>query len=637
MIPINKKSAFLFIITFAVYFNTLWNGYSFDDNFIENTQVKSKGLSAIKEIFTSHYWQEKENTFGYRPLVRFTYYVELQIFGQTPAVSHLMNILLYAITVLLLFNILKKLFPTNEKLSWWISLLFTLHPIHTEVVASLKNREEIFMLMLGLISIWMALRYIEQANIRYLFFSIIFIWFSLLSKESGAVFSLLIPFTILVYVNFDVKTLTHKFHLSIYFLALMISSWILYKLPGWILTPEDKILFPFENPLYDNYSRISRILLSAESLGFYFWKLLFPFPLLYYYGYNMINIPQSISFYILLTLFLVVASLFLLFTRKKRNPILIFSLLWFWIALLPFSNYFMPINGIVAERLTYTASIGFITIFTFTLFQFKKVRLYILIGISFIFSIITIYRNQEWNSVESLLRADMPYLENSAKANAAFATFLLNKTNTKAHNNLQVSIATIDSIVLHYKKAIEIYPKYYAAMNNLGLVYYTYKQNDTLANYWFNKALTIKPNYSEAAYNLAKLKLRQKDTIESIHLLKKALQHDSSNIFVLNDLVNLYFFLNKKDTAIFYNKKILLVDSNTDKPYINFGNFALMEKDTAHAVEQWEIAIQKNPSNLPLLYGLSRYFRQNRNEKKALYYENLIFQQQKKQHKSTKL
>jgi hypothetical protein len=174
----NKKNAFLFLITFALYFNTLWNGYSFDDNFIENSQVKSNGLTAIKEIFTSHYWQEKENTFGYRPLVRFTYYVELQLFGQTPAVSHLINILLYAITVLLLFNILKKLFPTNEKLMWWISLLFALHPIHTEVVASLKNREEIFMLMFGLSGIWMALRYVEQVKTRYLFFSIIFICFS---------------------------------------------------------------------------------------------------------------------------------------------------------------------------------------------------------------------------------------------------------------------------------------------------------------------------------------------------------------------------------------------------------------------------------------------------------------------------
>jgi len=630
MISINKKSAFLFLITCAVYFNTLWNGYSFDDNFIENFQVKSSGLTAVKEIFTSHYWQEKQNTFGYRPLARFTYYVESQFFSKNPAISHLINILLYAITVLLLFNILKKLFPKNETLTWWISLLFALHPIHTEVVASLKNREEIFMLLFGLSSIWMALRYVEQVKTRYLFFSIIFIWFSLLSKENGVVFSLLIPVSILVYINFDIKMLTNKFSLSIYFLSLILSSWIFYKLPGWILTPEDKILFPFENPLYENNSKINRLLLSAESLGFYFWKLLFPFPLLYYYGYNMLDIPQSITFHILLSLFALIASIILL-TRKKRCPILIFSILWFWIALLPFSNYFIPINGIVAERLTFTASIGFIATLTFLLFQFKKISSYLLIGISFVFSIITINRNQEWKSVESLLRADMPYIENSAKANASFATFLLNKTNTKAQNNFQINITTIDSIIFHYKKAIEIYPNYYAAMNNLGLVYFSYKKNDTLANYWLNKALAINPSYSEAAYNLSKVKLRQKDTLGSIHLLKKALQHDSSNIFVLNDLVNQYLFLNKKDTAIFYNKKILLVDSNSDKPYINFGNFALLEKDTARAVKQWEIAIQKNPSNLPLIYGLSRYFRQNKNEKKALYYENLMFQQQRKQ------
>ncbi len=626
----NKKIAFLFLITFALYFNTLWNGYSFDDNFIENSQVKSNGLTAIKEIFTSHYWQEKENTFGYRPLVRFTYYVELQLFGQTPAVSHLINILLYALTVLLLFNILKKLFPTNEKLMWWISLLFALHPIHTEVVASLKNREEIFMLMFGLSGIWMALRYVEQVKTRYLLFSIIFVCFSLLSKENGVVFSLLIPLTLSVYINFNFKALKSKITLTIYILILFLSSWILYKLPGWILTPEDKILFPFENPLYDNYSRISRLLLSAESIGFYFWKLLFPFPLLYYYGYNMLDIPHSLTYYILLSLFALMASIFLL-TRKKRNLILTFSILWFWIALMPFSNYFIPINGIVAERLTFTASIGFIATLTFLLFQFKKISPYLLIGISFLFSIITIYRNTEWKSVERLLRADMPYLENSAKANTTFATFLLNNVNTNAKNNLRISNSTIDSIIFHYKKAIDIYPNYYAAMNNLGLVYFHYKKNDSLASYWFNRAIEIKPHYSEAIYNLSKVKLRQKDTIVCIQLLKKSLLNDSTNIYMLNDLVNLYFSQHKKDSAVLYNNKILLTDTNTDIPYINLGNFALFEKDTSSAVKQWEIAIQKNANNIPLIYGLSRYFRQNKNENKALYYENLMFQQQRKQ------
>lgn len=43
----------------------------------------------------------------------------------------------------------------------------------------------------------------------------------------------------------------------------------------------------------------------------------------------------------------------------------------------------------------------------------------------------------------------------------------------------------------------------------------------------------------------------------------------------------------------------------------------------------------KNPNNPTLLYGLSRYFRQNKNEAKPLYYENLLYQQQSKHKKIT--
>jgi tetratricopeptide (TPR) repeat protein len=340
------------------------------------------------------------------------------------------------------------------------------------------------------------------------------------------------------------------------------------------------------------------------------------------------DIPHSLTFYILLSLFALMASIFLL-TRKKRNLILTFQYFCFGLLLCLFLTIYSN-KRILPKRLTFTASIGFIATLTFLYFNLKKISPYLLIGISFLFSIIT-YTEIQNGIGRTSFTADMPYLENSAKANTTFATFLLNNVNTNAKNNLRISNSTIDSIIFHYKKAIDIYPNYYAAMNNLGLVYFHYKKIDSLASYWFNRAIEIKPHYSEAIYNLSKVKLRQKDTIVCIQLLKKSLLNDSTNIYMLNDLVNLYFSQHKKDSAVIYNNKILLTDTNTDIPYINLGNFALFEKDTSSAVKQWEIAIQKNANNIPLIYGLSRYFRQNKNENKALYYENLMFQQQRKQ------
>src|SRR5207247_1959299 len=60
-----------------------------------------------------------------------------------PHLSHLVNILLYGLTGFLLYVTFRKLLSDYASIYWFfICLFFIAHPVHTEVVANIKSRDE---------------------------------------------------------------------------------------------------------------------------------------------------------------------------------------------------------------------------------------------------------------------------------------------------------------------------------------------------------------------------------------------------------------------------------------------------------------------------------------------------------------
>jgi tetratricopeptide (TPR) repeat protein len=74
-----------------------------------------------------------------------------------------------------------------------------------------------------------------------------------------------------------------------------------------------------------------------------------------------------------------------------------------------------------------------------------------------------------------------------------------------------------------YKKIIRNDPHHVNALNNLGVIYLSQK-NFKWAIIRFNDALTIKPGYADAYYNLACLYSQKKEIARSFHYLKTAVK-----------------------------------------------------------------------------------------------------------------
>jgi len=95
----------------------------------------NKGIKAIPLILSSRYInlnaEEGGNmNFGYRPLTKAMFAVEHQFFGENPGMSHFINIILYALTLLLLFSILRKLMANYS--TWFpflVVMLWAAHPV----------------------------------------------------------------------------------------------------------------------------------------------------------------------------------------------------------------------------------------------------------------------------------------------------------------------------------------------------------------------------------------------------------------------------------------------------------------------------------------------------------------------------
>lgn len=184
-----------------IYFNSILNNYSMDDELVtQNHRLTSKGISAIPEIFRSPYYEDRAGyKYEYRPLVLVTFAIEHSIFGDNPHVSHFINVLLYGLLCLVLFNLLKLLFASYDvTFALLVTLVFAAHPTHTEVVASIKNRDETLALLFGLFSLSFAWQYAKEGTWWKLLLVPVMLLLGILAKSTTITFAILIPLTVIL-------------------------------------------------------------------------------------------------------------------------------------------------------------------------------------------------------------------------------------------------------------------------------------------------------------------------------------------------------------------------------------------------------------------------------------------------------
>ncbi|MBK7147454.1 MAG: tetratricopeptide repeat protein [Bacteroidetes bacterium] len=249
------------VVVFSVllYLNAIPNGYNMDDELVtKNHKFTSRGLAAIPEILKSPYYSDDMGyAYDYRPITHISFALEHEFLGEHPEVSHSINVFLYAVLCLLLYATLTKLQPMSNALAWVITLLFAAHPLHTEIVSSIKNRDEILSLLFALAALYSAILYAKDNSWRWLVLLPVLFGFSLASKFSSIVFVLITPITLFIFYNISWKRM-----LVINCLIAIPAMVLNQQYVGWQLVVFSLLLFIAPFSIY-TYLLPARKMLSA--------------------------------------------------------------------------------------------------------------------------------------------------------------------------------------------------------------------------------------------------------------------------------------------------------------------------------------------------------------------------------------
>ncbi|MCF8379464.1 MAG: tetratricopeptide repeat protein [Bacteroidales bacterium] len=622
----------IFLYVFVLYGNTLNNKYSMDDHLVAiDNPLILEGIGAIPKIFISRYSEtEGEFTYGYRPVVKATFALEQSLWGTNPFMSHLVNILLYALCCILLFLVLKRIFtPYHPYLPLLIILVFAAHPVHTEIVASLKNRDELLCLAGSLATLLFFIKHIDTKKWVYIGLGIFSFLFAGLSKQTNIPYLLLIPLTLYFFTTIKPGKLV--FLTSLLLLVLIVVRFG----PQLYLPPSFRPRRFFENNI--RYEDIwTRTTTGFYILGFYLKKLVYPFPLLFYYGYNMIPIVKLSNPWVILSILFHGGIFIYSVVKIKTKTILPFAILFYLVSIAMFMNIVRPAMGIVAERFLLTPSIAFSIMVIILIFKLLKINpllqdaassklnkpVIAVIILLIPYSALTINRNTVWKDHMSLYENDIKYLDNSVKANVLYAQKIKENLEKGLYSNTEKP-EKINLAVKHYKRALELYPDYHVVWNNLATVYINFMGKKKEAIFCLEKAIELRPKKVKYYYNLARLYTNSKEYQKSSRCLLKAYQTDTTNTETIYRLAREYAEMAQYDSALYFNDKIKTLDEKSDLADINAGNFAMMQHDTLIAVKHWEAAINLNPDNIKLCDRLSNYYQMKNDLTKSQYFKNL--------------
>jgi len=640
--PMNVKVFYLIIIAlaFILYGNTISNNYSLDDSYVTSSNpLVQQGIKAIPTIFSSNYItmnaeEGGQHSYGYRPIAKATYAIEWSIFGENPHVSHFINLLLYAFTGLLLFNLFSKLL---KGYSIWLPFLtvffFMIHPLHTEVVASLKNREELLSFLGGLMCIFYFLRWHETGRSIFILWAHLAFIIGYMSKAN--IMTLLFGIPLIFYFFTELPPKKIIIASVMIFVLLILLAFIPRLIIGAAVRPTQFI----ENPLIFDATIVERIGTSMLALLFYLKMLVFPHPLLFYYGYNMIPVTGLGNPLVWLS-FIIHAGLFAyaIYTIRKKS-ILSFAILLYLVNISIFSNLLASPTGIVAERFTYVASLGFCLALAYGLFKLfradthaailpSKILTWMLLTavvIAIPATAKTIDRNRDWKTDMTLYEADMPYLEKSAKANFIYATNLRSSIVARLKSGVPRSEIVNDAqtCIKHFKRATAVYPQYPDAWNNLGEAYLLLLNESDSSIRYFEKAVETNPNLQAAYYNLGYTYQVTEQYEKSIVNYEKALELEPWEIRTMSNLAQMYEKTDQLDKAIKLNEDIIKMDPTLDVPYLNLASFALHQGDNAKAIGYFEKALEVNPNNYDLSMRMRTFYLQAGDSTKANYYLDL--------------
>ncbi|MCS6904120.1 MAG: tetratricopeptide repeat protein [Bacteroidia bacterium] len=572
----------LVVAIFLAYGNAIRNDFAFDDGLqIHENEFTMKGIAGIRDILikntlAGHPVTKRHANRYYRPLSTITFAIEYQFFQANPHIYHFNNIILFAISVIILLLLLRNyVFPKQHIASFATALIFALHPIHTEGVTNLKGRDEVLSFLLLILSLYLCLEWLNRNKIWLVPLALFCYFLALLSKENGITFLAILPLSLFYFTRKKISTI--GIITALYAIVVLFYFLIRIKVIGFDLANKSNEIIA---NLYLNSPPEVRYATSLVTLGMYIRLLFFPHPLSSDYNYKEIEY-RTFSDGIVWVWFLMhaVLCLWALWQLRHKNKFA-YAILFFYCSASIASNLFID-TGVVAERMIYQASLG-IALVTglgwewglssmarkFSFFNYTTIAAFIIVLVLLGYK--TYKRNPDWYDNKSLFLADVKNAPNSALTNCGagmvYMSYALDPDTAKSEEKFQ----KYWNLGVHYlQKSLSLHPKYHEAL-------------DWMSKGYIQKGLRF---YNAKQYDSAYV------------ALKKAIEYNPANPLAWSNLAVYYLTVQKYREAINCYNKAIPLNPNFPEYYYNMGvaYYQLASYDTARAL--WQKTLQLDPKN----------------------------------------
>ncbi len=623
----------LVVLVFAVFGQTAEFGFinRDDPDYVYNNPIILKGLSLpnIEWAFThvvSGHWH---------PLTVMLFMAEAGFFGKSPGGYHLVNVLLHAVVVVLLFLLLLEMTGALWR-SGFVAAVFAIHPLRAESVAWIAECKDVLSGVFFMLTLWAYARYARGPR-RKVSYAMMLLWFAL-------------------------GLMSKPMLVTTPGVLLLLDYWPL----GRLKSPREFGPLLWEKlPLFGlcALSSIATVVAlkagSAPTSSYpadapiayvaYLGKLIYPANLAALYPLPQDGPPPWEVLDAILVLAALTAGAWFL---RRSYPYLAMGWLWYLGMLVPVAGVMQTGNQAYADRYTYLPQVGLCIAVTWAaadwLRRWRHGRAILGTAAAAILCALLAacwHQTGYWRNSETLWTHALDCTKDNLLAYNGLAEELLRQGRTDeaislyrqtdspvavdAFGNRLLLQGLTDQAILLYRAALQIDPNYAEAHIDLGIALYQkgrideaiaeYRQalrlnpasaeahgnlgdalsregriNEAIAEY--RAALAINPDYAEVHTNLGAALFREGSIDESIAEYRQALQLDSRSAQAHNDLGIALYQKGRLNEAIAEYRRSLQLNPEFAEAHNDLGNALSRKGHLNEAIPEYRAAFEINPA-----------------------------------------
>lgn len=565
-----KTKIFFLLILALIVFLIYGKSINFEFLNLDDEKLIGSNINFISDIrnlpkifLTGCYYTKNSKDYYYRPILSLSFILESSLFGKNSKISHITNIILFILSIYLMYVFLLKL-NLNKSVLQFVILLMVVHPILTSVSVWIAGRNDSLLTIFTILSIINILEYLQNNKLKYFIFSVFFFAIALFTKESAIVLLLIVPILMFSINKFSVKKLVvlyFGFLLFIILYAILRSSTDVNS--SLLLYLNNYIVF-FKNMIYSFIIYISTFL------------TVFDIPVcLFDFSPDILSIIKAILFISLIT--------FIYYSNFINRKFIVLGLSFFILYLLP--TFFA--SQLFFHRLL-LPSLGIVLIIVL-LIQ-KIIEKYPISTKYFLCFFIILFLILSYSS----------YLQaNKYKDNRIFT--LEGYKNAPRYYHFLINMGTIYLENQDYDKALEfmlLTEKYKPGLGLLGIasIFY-YKNNLDQAEFFLKKAMDFNKDDENIYVNLSLIYENKHDYKKSLEYAIKAYNKNPYNIDIAINLARNYVLNEDYKKALDIYLYLLKLDNQKAGYYYSIGFLYDKLYNKEKALEYVKKSVQLDENN----------------------------------------